>query len=116
MVHIGGPRAEDVVNALNAEASDSDAVFLQRFFKTAKGDYGEGDRFIGVRVPVTRKICREFASLPIDEIALLLESPIHEHRLAATIIMSGQYRRANATGRQWLYELYLKALSKNQIN
>ena len=116
MVQIGGPRADDVMNALNAEASDSDAVFLQRFFKIAKGEYGEGDQFIGVRVPVTRQICREFASLPIDEIARLLESPIHEHRLAATIIMSGQYRRANATGRQWLYELYLKALSKNQIN
>lgn len=105
-----------MIAALDLYASDADAVFLQRFFRTNVGEYGEGDVFIGVRVPQTRKVCRAFRDLPIDEIAQLLGSPIHEHRFAATIIMSDQFKRANATGKRWLYELYLRGLDEQTIN
>ena len=108
--------AEQLVEELQTYASDSDAAFLQRFFKTSPGEYGEGDVFIGVRVPMTRRVCRNYRDLPIDEISKLLESPVHEHRLAAVIIMCWQYSHADNGYQRELYELYLTGLDKNQIN
>ena len=60
--------AQDLKEALQIYASDADAVFLQRFFKTGIGEYGEGDQFIGVRVPKTRLVCKQFKDLPLPEI------------------------------------------------
>ncbi|MCA9341939.1 DNA alkylation repair protein [Candidatus Saccharibacteria bacterium] len=108
--------AQDFKDKLAQHASDADAIFLQRFFKTAPGEYGEGDIFIGARVPMTRKVCRDFKTLPLAEIEQLLYSPIHEHRLAATIIMSGQYKKADFEKQQHLFDLYLKALRDGRIN
>ena len=108
--------AQDFKDKLAQHASDADAIFLQRFFKTAPDEYGEGDIFIGVRVPMTRKVCRDFKTLPLAEIEQLLYSPIHEHRLAATIIMSGQYKKADFEKQQHLFDLYLKALRDGRIN
>ena len=108
--------AKNLIDKLQAYASDSDAAFLQRFFKTGAGEYGEGDQFIGVRVPKTRLVCREFKDLPLDEIKRLLASPIHEHRLAAVIIMSAQYKKADQQKQQEIFDLYLSALDKGQIN
>lgn len=108
--------AQDVKDELQKYASDADAVNLQWFFKTGAGEYGEGDQFIGVRVPMTRKVCRGFRTLPIGELEQLLQSPIHEHRLAATIIMSGQYKKSNNVLKRELHELYLKGLDNNWIN
>jgi 3-methyladenine DNA glycosylase AlkD len=101
---------------LQKYASDTDAANLQRFFKTGPGEYGEGDLFIGVRVPMTRKVCREYKALSLEEVEKLLQSPIHEHRLAATIIMSGQYKKADAAQKERLYGLYLQGLEKGWIN
>ncbi len=102
--------ASDVERALAKFASDADAVFAQRFFKTAPGQYGEGDRFIGVRVPIIRKVCRDFKGLSMDEIESLLESPIHEHRLAGVITMTEQARssKTGADYKKALFDLYLR--------
>ena len=116
MDEVNGTTAEDLKNELQKHASYRDAVFLQRFFKTGPGEYGEGDQFIGVRVPMTRKVCKQFKDLPLDEIQILLESPIHEHRLAATILMSGQYKKADAEKRQQLFDMYMAALGGGYVN
>lgn len=102
--------AVDLQNILNQHASDTDAIFLQRFFKTGPGEYGEGDQFIGLRVPQTRQICRDFFDLSIDQIEVMLESPIHEHRLAGLIIMSNQAKSKKfpTSHKELLYELYLR--------
>ena len=102
--------AVDLQNMLNQHASDTDAIFLQRFFKTGPGEYGEGDLFIGLRVPQTRQICRDFFELSIDQIEVMLESPIHEHRLAGLIIMSNQAKSKKfpTNYKELLYELYLR--------
>ena len=102
--------ALDLQNMLNQHASDTDAIFLQRFFKTGPGEYGEGDQFIGLRVPQTRQICRDFFDLSIDQIETMLESPIHEHRLAGLIIMSNQAKskKVSTSHKELLYELYLR--------
>lgn len=100
--------AQEVENALNAHENPGDAAFLQRFFKTGKGQYGEGDIFIGLRVPLVRKIATQFRDLPLTEIERLLESPIHEHRLCAVIIMTEQAKRADQGQRKALYDLYMR--------
>ncbi len=100
--------AEDLMIELNALENPADAQFLQRFFKTGKGEYGEGDIFIGLRVPTTRQICKKYKDLSINELEKLLESPIHEHRLAAMIIMRHQMERANSVLRKSLYDMYLR--------
>lgn len=100
--------AEQIKNELNKHENPNDAAFLQRFFKTGKGQYGEGDIFIGLRVPLTRKIAAQFKRLELAEIEKLLESPVHEHRLAAVIIMAEQAKKADQTHKKALYDLYLR--------
>lgn len=103
-------KAADVQAALAVYASDSNAAFLGRFFKTGPGQYAEGDIFLGIKVPVTRGVCREFKDMSLPEIEKLLESPFHEHRLAALIIMTEQAKSKHTTKDQKkaLYELYLR--------
>ena len=93
-------------------ASPSDAKFLQRFFKTAPGEYDEGDRFIGIRVPVTRKLARKFRELPRRAVVALLQSPIHEERLLALIILVNAYQRGDDAERAEIYKLYLAQLDR----
>jgi 3-methyladenine DNA glycosylase AlkD len=83
-----------------------------RFFKTAPGEYGAGDRFIGIRVPVLRRLAREFQSLPLSATVELLQSPIHEERLLALLILTDAYERADESGRAAIYRLYLKNLAR----
>jgi 3-methyladenine DNA glycosylase AlkD len=85
-----------------------EAAFLQRFFKTGPGEYGEGDRFLGIRVPVTRKLAREFRALPIDDIERLLHEPWHELRLLAVILLSDRYPSASPREQDAIYRLYLR--------
>ena len=91
-------------------ASPKDARNLSWYFKTAPGEYGAGDRFIGVRVPVLRRLAREFRALPPPAAAQLLQSPIHEERLLALLILTDAYDRADESGRAAIYRIYLKNL------
>lgn len=108
--------AETVKQALAHHANKDDAVFLQRFFKTGPGQYGEGDVFIGVRVPQTRAVCKQYSALPLSEVQKLLTSKVHEYRLAALIIMTYEYPNVGAAKKQAIYELYMKNLYEGNIN
>lgn len=92
---------------LRRHASAEDAIFLQRFFKTGPGQYGEGDVFIGVRVPRTREVARAHRTLPLDDVLVLLASEIHEERLLALVILTLRYEKGSAEERQRIYRLYL---------
>src|SRR5690606_22540267 len=87
--------AAQVRAVLAAAADPADAAHLRRFFKTGPGEYGEGDVFLGVRVPATRAVVRRFADLPVDEIEILLDSEIHEERLAGLLILAARFDRAS---------------------
>ncbi len=80
--------------ALAALGSPKKARSLAWFFKTGPGEYGEGDEFLGVTVPEQRKVARQFRDLPLTEIAKLLASKIHEHRLTALLVLVDQFERA----------------------
>jgi 3-methyladenine DNA glycosylase AlkD len=90
------------------EAAEPERVpELQRFFKTGPGGYGEGDVFLGVRVPAVRVVARHHAGLDLEDVTKLLCSPIHEERLAAQIILVRRYGGADEQERQRIYDLYL---------
>jgi len=94
--------------ALHAHANPEDALFLQRFFKTGPGEYAEGDVFIGVRVPTTRKIARQFKDLPLDLTSQLLCSSVHEERLLALVILTERMKKKGSEEeKKAIYELYL---------
>lgn len=80
------------------------------FFKTGKGQYGEGDKFIGVTVPNLRKIAKFFDDLTLNELQKLLESKFNEQRLLALIILSNQYKKASKQEKIALYDFYLSNL------
>ncbi|MEU1207826.1 DNA alkylation repair protein [Nocardia sp. NPDC005825] len=117
-----GLTADAVRADLAALADPADAVHLQRFFKTGPGEYGEGDVFIGVRVPQTRKAVKRFAGMPLSEIDALLDSPVHEHRLAALVILNGEMTKASrkrggdAARQREIVELYLAAVRRGRVN
>jgi 3-methyladenine DNA glycosylase AlkD len=78
------------------------------WFKTGKGEYGEGDKFIGVSVPVQRAIAAKYSHLELDEIEKLLESRIHEHRYSGLLILVAQYEAGDAATKQRVFDFYLK--------
>lgn len=80
------------------------------FFKTGKGQYGEGDVFIGVSNPNLRAVCKNYKHLNFDELQDLLDDKIHEFRFAALVIMVEQFKKANAEKRKQIFDLYLKNL------
>lgn len=79
----------------------------QRFFKTAPGEYGAGDKFIGIRVPAIRAQIKALSPLPFDTITVLIRSEFHEIRLLATLALVDNFNRADETGREEIYHLYL---------
>ena len=102
------PRLPELKRELAALADPERARNLARFFKTGKGQYGEGDRFIGIAVPVLRRIARRYRHLPLGEIAKLLASRTHEHRLTALEILVAQYESGDADSKQSIFDFYLR--------
>lgn len=84
------------------------ARILSRFFKTGRGQYGEGDIFIGVSVPEQRKVAKRYSDLPLDDLQELLSSEIHEHRLTALLMLVLKYGKADNTGKDEIFRFYLK--------
>jgi 3-methyladenine DNA glycosylase AlkD len=106
------PVAQDVAKSLRKLARPERAKVSSRFFKTGKGEYGEGDVFIGVSVPDSRRIVRQFTSLPLKEVEKLLKSKIHEERLVGVLIMVSKYRakKADQSERRQVFRCYIKNL------
>jgi 3-methyladenine DNA glycosylase AlkD len=101
------PTLAAVRKGLRDAGNPEDAVFLQRFFKTGPGQYGEGDHFLGIRVPATRSLARQFADLPLVETEKLLQDKWHEARSLALVLMVGRYERGDAGERARVYRTYL---------
>lgn len=83
---------DDIENELAALAHKERAVILQKFFKTGKGDYGEGDVFIGITLPDARKIAKKYKHLRLKELGKLLKSDVHEYRAIALMILLNKFR------------------------
>jgi 3-methyladenine DNA glycosylase AlkD len=109
---------EELKKELKSKANKEKAKLLQGFFKTGKGEYGEGDVFLGVVVPETRKTAIKFKSLPLNDVEELLKSKFHEERLCALLLLVHNYNLAKKNNdkktKKDIYEFYLK--STNYIN
>lgn len=89
------------------------AALFSRFFKTGKGEYGEGDSFYGISVPEVRAVVARHLGLPHAEVAKLLADPIHECRLTAVIILAEQYKRASSPAEEKaIAQFYLSHLDR----
>ncbi|MCR4263164.1 MAG: DNA alkylation repair protein [Candidatus Roizmanbacteria bacterium] len=104
----------DLKHQLRMYANPQKAVFSPRFFKSGKGEYGEGDRFIGVTVPHMRTVAKMHRNISLSDVTSLLYSPIHEERLVAVMILVYQFVKADDTKRKRIYEFYVS--HTKQIN
>lgn len=89
-------------------AKPKQAKILQRFFKTGKGEYGEGDIFLGIKVPIQRKIAKKYNNLSLVDLKKLINSKIHEHRLIALFVLIDQYKRGDKQKEKKIFNFYLK--------
>ncbi len=102
------PTAEQIQRILGEKSDLKKAEFLQRFFKTGKGEYAEGDLFLGISVPETRKIARQHSAAPYPELEKLLSSPYHESRLVALLILCQQFGWGTPSEREKIFNFYWK--------
>lgn len=102
--------AKDASRALKKRANSKNVDILLRFFKTGKGEYGEGDIFIGVKVPQTRDVAKAFRKLPLRQSLQLLKSKVHEERLLALMILANQFPKADEKTQKQIYTLFMKNL------
>ncbi|MBV8866460.1 MAG: DNA alkylation repair protein, partial [Acidobacteriaceae bacterium] len=93
---------------LAALADPERAKNLAWFFKTGPGEYGEGDQFLGIRVPVQRKLALRYMGLDLADIVRLLKSPIHEHRFTAAEILVAKYEEAAGPRAERIFRFYLR--------
>ena len=98
-------RASDALRRLKEIADPEHARVVQSFFKTGPGEYGEGDRFLGLRVPEIRAVVREYRELAMAEVETLLASPFHEARVLALLIMVHRYKSDPS-----VYHVYMRNL------
>jgi 3-methyladenine DNA glycosylase AlkD len=101
-------KTQEITERLLALGNKEHAAVSQKFFKTGPGQYGEGDIFIGIKVPVLRKLAKEFPDLSLEDIRIILRSKYHEQRLFALIVMVSQFTKGDQTKRERIYQLYLK--------
>ena len=106
------PTAAAVKRALKAHIDPEKAAFYPKFFKTGKGQYGEGDKFLGVTVPHQRKVAKQFRHLADAEIRKLLDDKLHECRLTALLVMVEQFRRADAPRQEQIVALYFEKMDR----
>ncbi len=99
----------EIKRKLKAMASTEIATSSQRYFKTGKGQYGEGDKFIGVRVPEIRKLSLDYNQTELAEVEALLQSSIHEERLLALLILVQRVKsKCSDVDRKQVHDLYFR--------
>ncbi len=103
--------AKTVMHELAQAADAGKAAFYPKFFKAGPGEYAEGDRFLGVTVPLQRRIARAHRDTPLPELVKLVTSPIHEHRLTGFLILIEQFRKADEPTRERLFAFCLEHLA-----
>ncbi len=99
---------KNVHNDLLQLANKEIAEHSQRFFKTAKGEYGAGDIFLGIRVPVLRKLVKKYRGISIAEVYKLLHSKFHEERLLAVLMLVQLFKSGDVEEQKQIYDLYLR--------
>ena len=109
--------AKQVSQDLRKLADKEVAKNLSWFFKTGKGEYGEGDKFLGIKVPQSRTISKKYDALPLTEIEKLAKSVYHEERFTAVVILVNQFKRQKSDADKKKYlDFYLKLINAGSVN
>ena len=101
---------EKIIDELQEKANPEKAKILSGFFKTGKGEYGEGDVFLGIVVPEQRKIAGRYSELSLRDLKSLLSGRPHEHRLVALFILVLRYKKSDVASKKEIYDFYLKRI------
>jgi 3-methyladenine DNA glycosylase AlkD len=110
-------KASLAIDELKSFGKSSRVSDLGRFYKTGPGQYAEGDVFLGGTVPQTRTVAKKFKNLDFTEIEKLFDSPFHEVRLCAAIILNLQFQAAKSQkDRKRIFEFYLKQVRAERVN
>lgn len=99
---------ETIRKELERSGDKEYAARLQKYFKTKKGEYGEGDIFLGIRVPVLRKLAKKYHNISISQVSKLMKSSFHEERLFSLFVLVGLFKKAQDEERRKIYSLYLR--------
>ncbi|MEK6856405.1 MAG: DNA alkylation repair protein [Nanoarchaeota archaeon] len=97
-----------IIQELQSKANSEKSKIYQKFFKTGKGDYGEGDVFIGLTVPEQRSLAKKYVDLQLSEVKILLSNKIHEYRLTAFCILVYKFEKADEEEKKEIIDFYLK--------
>lgn len=101
--------ADFLLSELLSVADPDKALFLQRFFKTMPGQYAEGDVFLGIRVPIIREIAKTNRATPLEELGVLIQSPYHDARLCALLILLEHFKRSkDVVVKAYCFQFYLQ--------
>ncbi len=103
--------ADEITEYLKSLSNKEIAAHSQRFFKTAKGEYGSGDKFLGIRVPLIRKAVKKYKDGPVSIAKELLRSPYHEIRLFALLSLVSKFEKGGEIERNEIFRFYLKNTS-----
>ena len=101
--------ASAIIKELHKLADPKRAKVSARFFKTGPGQYGAGDKFLGIAVPALRKIAHKYNDLSFSDIIILLKNPVHEHRFVALEILVAQYECGDETTKKRIVDFYLRS-------
>ena len=104
--------AKEIRESLLVFADPEKASVLQGFFKTTKGAYGEGDKFVGIPVPKTRSVAKQYAYVAPEDVLPLLSDAVHECRLLALLIWVAQFPKSDERRRKRIFDLYLSNTDK----
>lgn len=104
--------AADIQRELETYADPVKREYLPRFFKTGKGEYGEGDKFLGVVVPNTRTVAKQHKDAPFAVMAELLQSQWHECRLCALLMLVERFKKSGEKERKFIYDFYLSQTAR----
>jgi 3-methyladenine DNA glycosylase AlkD len=107
-------KLNELKKTIRKNADKKHAKTMQWFFKTGKGEYGEGDKFLGLKVPLQRKIAKKFIDMKLSDLKQLLQSKIHEDRLISLLILVEQYQNADEKQKEKVYKFYLQ--NRKHIN
>ena len=105
-------RAKEIEQEISEYIDPVKREYLPNFFKTGKGQYGEGDKFLGVVVPNTRLVAKRHKDAPLDVMAELLQSQWHECRLCALLMLVERFKKSDEKERKRIYDFYLSQTSR----
>ena len=99
---------EELRNDLKKKADKKKAAFLSRFFKTGEGEYGQGDVFLGLTVPESRKLAKKYENMEFGGLERLLTSKFHEERIIALFILVSKFQKGTEVEKEKIYNFYIK--------